>query len=166
MCQFYYSRVALVFFFFKQKTAYEMRISDWSSDVCSSDLLVRRTDSSGNGIAFAYDGGRLTLIRDAASQQELRLSYAQVNGLTRAERLEARPLAEDAAGRATATLGDPLRLVKYDYDGQGRLISVTRHLAPNGGGIGGSFVTTYVYGGLDSRIAGVAESDGTGRAHV
>src|SRR3546814_3133974 len=31
-------------FFFKQKTAYEMRISDWSSDVCSSDLLLRRED--------------------------------------------------------------------------------------------------------------------------
>src|SRR3546814_12817141 len=31
--------VSLLFFFFKQKTAYEMRISDWSSDVCSSDLL-------------------------------------------------------------------------------------------------------------------------------
>src|SRR3546814_18055317 len=30
-------------FFFKQKTAYEMRISDWSSDVCSSDLVPRRT---------------------------------------------------------------------------------------------------------------------------
>src|SRR3546814_2665894 len=30
----------LFFFFFKQKTAYEMRISDWSSDVCSSDLLT------------------------------------------------------------------------------------------------------------------------------
>src|SRR3546814_20166956 len=30
--------VMCVFFFFKQKTAYEMRISDWSSDVCSSDL--------------------------------------------------------------------------------------------------------------------------------
>src|SRR3546814_18544864 len=29
-----------MFFFFKQKTAYEMRISDWSSDVCSSDLLA------------------------------------------------------------------------------------------------------------------------------
>src|SRR3546814_2257777 len=28
------------FFFFKQKTAYEMRISDWSSDVCSSDLFA------------------------------------------------------------------------------------------------------------------------------
>src|SRR3546814_1567686 len=31
---------AVVFFFFKQKTAYEMRISDWSSDVCSSDLDI------------------------------------------------------------------------------------------------------------------------------
>src|SRR3546814_3237699 len=30
-----------MFFFFKQKTAYEMRISDWSSDVCSSDLRQR-----------------------------------------------------------------------------------------------------------------------------
>src|SRR3546814_2396314 len=30
----------ILFFFFKQKTAYEMRISDWSSDVCSSDLKV------------------------------------------------------------------------------------------------------------------------------
>src|SRR3546814_7628159 len=34
------------FFFFKQKTAYEMRISDWSSDVCSSDLI----DLAGLGI--------------------------------------------------------------------------------------------------------------------
>src|SRR3546814_11183374 len=32
------------FFFFKQKTAYEMRISDWSSDVCSSDLPCRQVD--------------------------------------------------------------------------------------------------------------------------
>src|SRR3546814_19067342 len=33
---------ACVLSFLKQKTAYEMRISDWSSDVCSSDLLARR----------------------------------------------------------------------------------------------------------------------------
>src|SRR3546814_2404165 len=32
----------IIFFFFKQKTAYEMRISDWSSDVCSSDLVGSR----------------------------------------------------------------------------------------------------------------------------
>src|SRR3546814_6503733 len=31
----------MLFFFFKQKTAYEMRISDWSSDVCSSDLVYK-----------------------------------------------------------------------------------------------------------------------------
>src|SRR3546814_55637 len=31
----------MIFVFFKQKTAYEMRISDWSSDVCSSDLICR-----------------------------------------------------------------------------------------------------------------------------
>src|SRR3546814_13576291 len=33
-------RISCLFFFFKQKTAYEMRISDWSSDVCSSDLHI------------------------------------------------------------------------------------------------------------------------------
>src|SRR3546814_17268301 len=35
-----YRCTAIVCFFFKQKTAYEMRISDWSSDVCSSDLII------------------------------------------------------------------------------------------------------------------------------
>src|SRR3546814_15713589 len=35
--------VIVMFFFFKQKTAYELRISDWSSDVCSSDLSGSRT---------------------------------------------------------------------------------------------------------------------------
>src|SRR3546814_8732447 len=34
-------------FFFKQKTAYEMRISDWSSDVCSSDLLDQASQMMG-----------------------------------------------------------------------------------------------------------------------
>src|SRR3546814_4396468 len=33
--------MSILFFFFKQKTAYEMRISDWSSDVCSSDLSLQ-----------------------------------------------------------------------------------------------------------------------------
>src|SRR3546814_3654498 len=36
--QLYIVVILFTFFFFKQKTAYEMRISDWSSDVCSSDL--------------------------------------------------------------------------------------------------------------------------------
>src|SRR3546814_10066926 len=37
----YITLSSVLFFFFKQKTAYEMRISDWSSDVCSSDLPAR-----------------------------------------------------------------------------------------------------------------------------
>src|SRR3546814_1267705 len=41
-----------MFFFFKQKTAYEMRISDWSSDVCSSDLLCASIQLSELGIPF------------------------------------------------------------------------------------------------------------------
>src|SRR3546814_2471076 len=36
----YIRQIMCVIFFFKQKTAYEMRISDWSSDVCSSDLVA------------------------------------------------------------------------------------------------------------------------------
>src|SRR3546814_3974564 len=39
--------VVVNFFFFKQKTAYEMRISDWSSDVCSSDLQYIQANVSG-----------------------------------------------------------------------------------------------------------------------
>src|SRR3546814_12245809 len=37
-------RLTFIFFFFKQKTAYELRISDWSSDVCSSNLRACPTD--------------------------------------------------------------------------------------------------------------------------
>ena len=36
-------KVSVFFFFFKQKTAYEIGTGDWSSDVCSSDLLNRKT---------------------------------------------------------------------------------------------------------------------------
>src|SRR3546814_11397733 len=42
-----------VFFFFKQKTAYEMRISDWSSDVCSSDLLGHERLAGEGGVEIA-----------------------------------------------------------------------------------------------------------------
>src|SRR3546814_1572243 len=38
--------LVVFFFFFKQKTAYEMRISDWSSDVCSSDLRLKRIEQA------------------------------------------------------------------------------------------------------------------------
>src|SRR3546814_2698543 len=41
-------RVMCFIFFFKQKTAYEMRISDWSSDVCSSDLSPSKPTKTGS----------------------------------------------------------------------------------------------------------------------
>src|SRR3546814_6641449 len=61
----------MFFFFFKQKTAYEMRISDWSSDVCSSDLggpaMLVGTVVAAHGVLFnvvaLLDGGEVTAIR-------------------------------------------------------------------------------------------------------
>src|SRR3546814_11695010 len=47
----------VVFFFFKQKTAYEMRISDWSSDVCSSDLILATIDDFVASARRAQDAG-------------------------------------------------------------------------------------------------------------
>src|SRR3546814_2203233 len=50
------------FFFFKQKTAYEMRISDWSSDVCSSDLAAAGTGLGQAGLLIGFiDGVDLSL---------------------------------------------------------------------------------------------------------
>src|SRR3546814_2916430 len=51
-------------FFFKQKTAYEMRISDWSSDVCSSDLLPLGTQLQGAAaLGREHRGGGRELIQ-------------------------------------------------------------------------------------------------------
>src|SRR3546814_1106083 len=60
-----------VVFFFKQKTAYEMRISDWSSDVCSSDLQVHQRRFAGAGAADEPDflagaDGQRQVVDDAA----------------------------------------------------------------------------------------------------
>src|SRR3546814_5298605 len=63
LCYVYFS---FCVFFFKQKTAYEMRISDWSSDVCSSDLFGPRStqslrDGPGDAACTTGDNGTLTL---------------------------------------------------------------------------------------------------------
>src|SRR3546814_9416032 len=52
------------FLFFKQKTAYEMRISDWSSDVCSSDLVFIELRCRYNG----GNNGALTLSMDEGAR--------------------------------------------------------------------------------------------------
>src|SRR3546814_2924789 len=58
---------ALHIFFFKQKTAYEMRISDWSSDVCSSDLDANRQCHRANCSDTSNpSGGPLSSTRSSA----------------------------------------------------------------------------------------------------
>src|SRR3546814_3769470 len=58
-----------VFFFFKQKTAYELRISDWSSDVCSSDLSQRRGVGGHIGPALIDDADHAQRHAHAAQHQ-------------------------------------------------------------------------------------------------
>src|SRR3546814_5479147 len=71
------------FFFFKQKTAYEMRISDWSSDVCSSDLV----DNTLLGRTKAKDGGAWEMAPDRHVEPGLyRLRVDQIEGERSEER--------------------------------------------------------------------------------
>src|SRR3546814_3015162 len=60
----------MFFFFFKQKTAYEMRISDWSSDVCSSDLAHKRARFEHELGLTGYDAAQLTMNRDTSDYFE------------------------------------------------------------------------------------------------
>src|SRR3546814_4350985 len=56
-----------MFFFFKQKTAYEVRISDWSSDVCSSDLLRLPHELAGRAVLETRHGtGGVDLVLQAS----------------------------------------------------------------------------------------------------
>src|SRR3546814_17561010 len=66
----------MFFFFFKQKTAYEMRISDWSSDVCSSDLRgARRHDAGDRGRNGPAGGrGRRSLVPEGRADDAAALS--------------------------------------------------------------------------------------------
>src|SRR3546814_7007170 len=65
-------------FFFKQKTAYEMRISDWSSDVCSSDLLRRWVQVC--PLHGAHEDAALGIVGHPA--QSRRVPENRVSGLT------------------------------------------------------------------------------------
>src|SRR3546814_20020991 len=67
----------LLFFFFKQKTAYEMRISDWSSDVCSSDL-PEVADALALAAAHHHGAGPLVVHRDREERVALVVAEADV----------------------------------------------------------------------------------------
>src|SRR3546814_2638068 len=76
----------VLFFFFKQKTAYEMRISDWSSDVCSSDLhsgskatMTVRVDGSGRAV---HDGPQVEI---GGNERYISVSRAEFKKIVRGE---------------------------------------------------------------------------------
>src|SRR3546814_16038609 len=97
--------VYCVFFFFKQKTAYEMRISDWSSDVCSSDLECKPLS-----FLLLSRRSRLPLqpglpLRRGAGWR----GRSEIDGLARA----GRPSAADAPKASGAALGGPPGAVDF-----------------------------------------------------
>src|SRR3546814_11849066 len=79
------------FFFFKQKTAYEMRISDWSSDVCSSDLASWRRRRS-EPAALERVGVRTTYPRSSlhGAQRRSNPSFARAPGMIAPEHVARR----------------------------------------------------------------------------
>src|SRR3546814_7054928 len=91
-----------VFVFFKQKTAYEVRISDWSSDVCSSDL------SAVIGGEAGFDGGQgrdVEMVAGLVEDQQLRRSRgAEDAGEAGAEHLAAAQCPGDPVGGVGAAL--------------------------------------------------------------
>src|SRR3546814_14026414 len=121
----------MYFFFFKQKTAYEMRISDWSSDVCSSDLhdapssqsdivAILRSVAATLELAAARRGMRIEVVAEAlppvvGERDELTqvfqnlldnaVKYGEDNTVVRvtARRLAKRGAGEPRPGRAGVT---------------------------------------------------------------
>src|SRR3546814_10055694 len=82
-----------VFFFFKQKTAYEMRISDWSSDVCSSDLRnLRLLEQRG-------------LIQQAVSPEDRRRRVIRLTTEGKRTFLKALPLWQKAQAALSEKIG-------------------------------------------------------------
>src|SRR3546814_2878334 len=84
----------VVLFFFKQKTAYEMRISDWSSDVCSSDLY-RAQSRGGDRGAVAGASGAADDGAQARQPRAGRLGGATRNGGVARSRSEERRVGKE-----------------------------------------------------------------------
>src|SRR3546814_9148282 len=77
--------ILFLVFFFKQKTAYEMRISDWSSDVCSSDLWFLDSGAP----RFAGDGtflGFIGTLLDITDRRDLEAELHQAQKMRSEER--------------------------------------------------------------------------------
>src|SRR3546814_10206495 len=98
------------FFFFKQKTAYEMRISDWSSDVCSSDLVAEGEIDATILDVNLRGGERCWPIADALAEAGIPFVLASggdADSITDAHRdrpLLSKPFTMDAVSKVLAAL--------------------------------------------------------------
>ncbi|MBI2308425.1 MAG: LysM peptidoglycan-binding domain-containing protein [Rhodocyclales bacterium] len=111
--------------------------------------IVSTADTDGNTIGYAYDAnGLISLVTDA-NGEITRLNYGA--GTRRLDSIDV------ISGSVTTTR------VRYGYDASGRLASVTTDLTPADGSIadGQTFTTTYAYDGASTRLASIANSDGT-----
>src|SRR3546814_6073153 len=112
----------MVFFFFKQKTAYEMRISDWSSDVCSSDLFLDspRIVASTSASDFTFAG-----LKEGVSTVFLCLPPDRLDAYSRWLRLLVAQALTDMA-RSVAKPARPVLFLLDEFAALGRLETVER----------------------------------------
>src|SRR3546814_18977007 len=89
-------------FFFKQKTAYEMRISDWSSDVCSSDLLADFQRGRNRAVLARGDAALDLLADDVVAHLDAFVADEHGRARTQLANLVLRLAAEGAAESAIA----------------------------------------------------------------
>src|SRR3546814_7454330 len=118
------------FFFFKQKTAYDMRISDWSSDVCSSDLVAVPNGWSkgkqGLGIA-GTDAARTTAIE---SRQDAISKILKQGGLEKKDEKTGKTFIEQLSSEQRLSLENEMRKLWYDRSKQGFVQLIPGELAP------------------------------------
>src|SRR3546814_2188290 len=92
-------------FFFKQKTAYEMRISDWSSDVCSSDLVRAEAQQVVTQRPLEVQARRLAFVVPAADTAVARVA-AFLDGRRAEESVVGAVAADDAARTVPGAAAD------------------------------------------------------------
>src|SRR3546814_9973514 len=154
----------VVFFFFKQKTAYEMRISDWSSDVCSSDLTDLMVMPGLINLDFAD-------IRTVMSEMgKAMMGTGEADGDNRAieaaEKAIANPLLDEVSMRGAKgviiniTGGDDLRLMEVDEAAN----HIREMVDPDANIIVGSAFNPDLDGKMRDSV--VATGIENGRAHV
>src|SRR3546814_2483722 len=88
-----------MFFYFKQKTAYEMRISDWSSDVCSSDLAKSGDELADRIVTTAPDVTQTTNLGAFVNQRGLFRRQELADVFHKAKIPSAQKWAQHAAGQ-------------------------------------------------------------------